>query len=674
MTCLKFNAHGLTPGRPFAALLCGTTLACIVATTPARADVVGEGDVSPLGAATPVDPSTPTAFLPLDGGITSSDVLVGRPPVDSMGVPIPNAGGGFGILSIDNPAFTLPLTSPNGQIGVTSQDIGQATVSGFFSEWIVQEFMTVGVEGQGFLNITTGARVRIDNTATPDPIDARVGELDGSQGFVTINGLGSQWRHNVLNVGDRGHGSIIVTAGGRLETADEAILGVERDFSGDNALGTAYVEVSGTGSRWNVGDSDITGGDADDPLIVADEGRADIYVRAGGMIRVADDAIVGNLANANGSVTVSDVNSLFWSIGTIRLASTVASARGELHIDSGGEVRADAAVVVGGRGLIELYSGLPNTPVSVLRTPVVTNAGVIRGSGRIEAATVNNSGDIRNATYTDGYRERLLFSGAVNNSENIESIGGEMEFEGAVANNGANADIFAEDAILRFNNGLNNNGGRLTFDNTIIESPVAVASAGEFVVAASESELIGSLTFGPANVMFVEIGDEFSRIDVSNIATLDGDLSISLGDGYVPRAGDMFEIIEAASVVGTFDDVLPPVLSGFNFTVSYFPQSVVVNVNAGFVFNANWNGDAIVDGADLAIWQMNFGMMVPPGTNGDANGDGVVNGDDLLIWQQHLGLPQAAPAASPVPEPGSVVMLLMAMVGAAGARRRSRAA
>jgi hypothetical protein len=112
-------------------------------------------------------------------------------------------------------------------------------------------------------------------------------------------------------------------------------------------------------------------------------------------------------------------------------------------------------------------------------------------------------------------------------------------------------------------------------------------------------------------------------------------------------------------------------LSGFDITHTLTANSVIINVAAGFVFSADFNGDMVIDGADLAIWRMNFGLMPATLADGDANGDGVVDGADYLIWMRTLGpVPPSVPATSAVPEPGAVGMMLTALALGWGARRR----
>jgi hypothetical protein len=89
-------------------------------------------------------------------------------------------------------------------------------------------------------------------------------------------------------------------------------------------------------------------------------------------------------------------------------------------------------------------------------------------------------------------------------------------------------------------------------------------------------------------------------------------------------------------------------------------NDVVLNLVAGSLANADFNGDGSVDGADFLTWQRGFGTTTGGIlTGGDANGDGAINGADLTIWKDQFGS-AATPVAGAVPEPGA-----LGLVGAA---------
>jgi sugar lactone lactonase YvrE len=95
-------------------------------------------------------------------------------------------------------------------------------------------------------------------------------------------------------------------------------------------------------------------------------------------------------------------------------------------------------------------------------------------------------------------------------------------------------------------------------------------------------------------------------------------------------------------------------------------------------FNGNFNGDQVVDGADLTAWQMAFGA----GASADADGDGDSDGNDFLSWQRSAGGPALfspsgvvyyeAPLAAAIPEPATGLLGVCAAVVGLAARRSRR--
>ena len=99
----------------------------------------------------------------------------------------------------------------------------------------------------------------------------------------------------------------------------------------------------------------------------------------------------------------------------------------------------------------------------------------------------------------------------------------------------------------------------------------------------------------------------------------------------------------------------------------------VVGLKIESVWNADANGDGVVDGADLLAWQTGFGASGSTTVaGGDFNYDGVVDSGDLTVWESQYGL--VAPLttlAAAVPEPSTGPL----MIGSSGLlllRRRRR--
>ena len=193
------------------------------------------------------------------------------------------------------------------------------------------------------------------------------------------------------------------------------------------------------------------------------------------------------------------------------------------------------------------------------------------------------------------------------------------------------------------------------------------------MLASDTSTISGDIVLTGSSILEMELGDDFSQLWVTGDANIGGFLALSLDPAYNPQAGDSFEILRSDTLTGTFGGVLSP---GTLWNVTYPGDSVFVTY-AGVALpgtGADFNGDGIVNGTDLAIWKSNYGTGNPPPpatqAQGDANGDGVVDGADFMLIQQRYGLPPSVPVAVAVPEPSSMLLALAAFGLPLAARRR----
>ena len=145
--------------------------------------------------------------------------------------------------------------------------------------------------------------------------------------------------------------------------------------------------------------------------------------------------------------------------------------------------------------------------------------------------------------------------------------------------------------------------------------------------------------------------NQYSAILADSLA-LAGSFNVLLNDGFSPTSGSTFEILTGTRV-GTFANVTYPGLgSGFVWNITYNTASVVLSVSGGF--SADFNHNGIVNGADLAIWQANYGAS----SLADADGDGDSDGRDFLAWQRQFGLGSLQSITS-IPEPGTLWLGLL---------------
>ncbi|HEX6961804.1 MAG TPA: hypothetical protein VF175_08060 [Lacipirellula sp.] len=82
---------------------------------------------------------------------------------------------------------------------------------------------------------------------------------------------------------------------------------------------------------------------------------------------------------------------------------------------------------------------------------------------------------------------------------------------------------------------------------------------------------------------------------------------------------------------------------------------------------ADFDGDGVVDGADLQAWKTAFG---PSNAGGDADGDGDSDGADFLTWQRQVGASSSLAAVAAVPEPAGCMLLAGASLAICLLKRR----
>ncbi|MCH7751481.1 MAG: PEP-CTERM sorting domain-containing protein, partial [Planctomycetes bacterium] len=92
--------------------------------------------------------------------------------------------------------------------------------------------------------------------------------------------------------------------------------------------------------------------------------------------------------------------------------------------------------------------------------------------------------------------------------------------------------------------------------------------------------------------------------------------------------------------------------------------------------DADFDDDNDVDGVDFLIWQRGLGVGSTH-AEGDANGDSIVNEADLAVWEAQYGSPPPLSAplsvSSTVPEPASAVLVLLGLAWLGRCRARGRA-
>ncbi len=207
-----------------------------------------------------------------------------------------------------------------------------------------------------------------------------------------------------------------------------------------------------------------------------------------------------------------------------------------------------------------------------------------------------------------------------------------------------------------------------------IANPSRIQVAGDLGLDATlflsfATDAISSLSHGDAFELMTFSGD-IGGVDFSDPLQLTPDLT----------SNPILNVVTDAAFNLQFpnlDLIAMPILQSYYLFA--LDPSMVGPPNGPGAMGADFNGDGIVDGQDLVIWQANVGISTGASVlQGDADGDGDVDGDDFLYWQQHFGLPSGSGSGSgsftdglgSVPEPTTGILLALGGLLAWTTRRR----
>ncbi len=237
------------------------------------------------------------------------------------------------------------------------------------------------------------------------------------------------------------------------------------------------------------------------------------------------------------------------------------------------------------------------------------------------------------------------------------------------------------DGILDAPGGVQLQGGRLAGAGTI--DGLVNNSAGIVGPGASPGllSITGSYTQGPASSLEIEIGGllagtQHDRLSVALSAMLDGALSVSLldlgGGLFMPSLGNTFEVLTAAGgVLGSFASESLPALGAFlDWNVIYGTNSVLLSVAPSLLGDYNANG--VVDTADYVVWRKTL-RLLGAGLAADGNNNGEIDNGDYDVWRTYFGQTAdggfGATANATVPEPGTLMLIILAAAGVSPRRR-----
>jgi hypothetical protein len=520
-------------------------------------------------------------------------------------------------------------------------------------EWANGDLRYFGgtVVNRGTWRKTTGYEVRLNNATLRN---AASGVLELQQGWIRINsGTPTLQNDGLITKVSSNNATLyglVITGTGRVQvqegalfwnscTLSNATVQVEQGTLSWNSctLSNATVQVEQGTLYWN-------GGVAGNAQIAAGSGavavNGDVSLAQNATLTVASGGrlvwLSGNWAMASGAQLVNE-GTLEWANGDLRYFGGTVVNRGTWRKTTEYEVRLNNATLRNeASGVLELQQGWIRINSG---TPTLQNDGLIKKvspdpnnptSASISGFPVTNRGRIEvvsgilnltTLTQTDG-ETRIHRNAFLNLSNPLTLQGGKLtgagQLNGAVANSTGNATFAAgiDDPDQSDLNPL----GILTLNGNLTQNNDTVV----------EVELAGTDNSDPANPQY----DQLVVIGASGrTVQLNGTLRVKGRNGFLPQAGDTFDILVRSgsswSRTGAFHtvEIDPNTLPCVGFEVQYLADRV--RLVAQTLGGPDVNRDGCVDDADLLAVLFAFGQT-GGGLAEDVTCDGVVDDADLL--------------------------------------------
>lgn len=335
------------------------------------------------------------------------------------------------------------VTSGDSQIGSFVDGNGRVTVTGAL--WTVNGIVSVGVAGTGVLDIESGGEVSVSGLT-------EIGVSPGGTGKVQVTGAGAQFETDKLTIGEDGSGQFYVLSGAQAQTG-ETIIG-----SADGSQG--YADIADNGATWSVASGD--------DVTVGDAGTGKLEV-TGGALDFGYNLLLGNSASGTGTVTLDGSDS---SLKVDHVITVGVLGSGEFDMANGAQAQTEAIIFGGQVGS--------------------TGTGTITGKGTVLALSASLTVG-SNGSGTFG----ILQGGAV--STDLLYVGIGATANGALTIDGKNSSLEASGGASIGYDGV----GSLTISNG------GLASVVDGVALGYDASGIGTLTVTGTD-SFINAGSELS--------------------------------------------------------------------------------------------------------------------------------------------------------------------
>ena len=398
--------------------------------------------------------------------------------------------------------------------------------------------VTVG----GQFRINSGAIATVDNGTLHSVGSLRVGTSAGLSSMTQNGGLLKTDEYFAIGSGSNG---AYTMTGGTLE-AKAASRGL---YVGTEAGATGSMNQSG--GHVDVGDLVVGNGSS----------QSGEYTFSDGTIVVRDRLVVGNHVVGTFNQSGGTIN----ASGAPVTVGNVATAAGSAYSMSGGTLNADSLVVGNfGDATITQTAGAVNASSVVVAQQAGSTSSYSLTGGTLTTDSLS---------FGDGTGSFNLDGGTLNVGTLNDAGGTSSVMSGTLnADNVTLATLNMSDGLLdlgTLNGDLNMSGGTLAPG----DSPGITTISGDYLLSGGllDMELEGLLQ-----------GTQYDFLDVNGDWTINGgDLQISLLSGFMPTAGNSFDLFDFNSLTGMFDNIFLPTLgTGLAWNTSGLYTTGVISVNS----------------------------------------------------------------------------------------------
>ena len=370
-------------------------------------------------------------------------------------------------------------------------------------------------------------------------------------------------------------------------------------LNGGGSSGGSYT-VDSSGTLGFGGDHTLSGNLSGDGRVRFSSGSSNL---SGAYNLAGSTEVTGGTVNFNPGMTVVNLgDALNLTGGTLNLSSGVPALTGSMTLAGTGTLTGSGALTVArpftwtggtisGSGPLSASGGMTlnfSTNHGFLLGRTLTNtAGAIWDGGDYvlyigEGAVFANQGTFdmrvdRDIYYYSGAPPAFNNAGAFlksagsgianvspyvafNNSGTVSAQIGTLRFSGGYTQSAGSTSL--EGGAMTSTTTMNIQGGSLTGVGTFTGnvSNAGTASPGSSITG--RLNVVGGYTSAATANLNVRIGGratgEFDVLAVMGSAGLDGALNVTLVGGYVPQAGESFDILTYNSVAGTFSSLMYP--------------------------------------------------------------------------------------------------------------------